>query len=1081
MLSDNYLMQFKFGSKSFGIPNPFRGVGRRKSWGELHSFFDTILRGGGNTKSTVKQQLEEYRSWIYIAVSTIYRRMEEIDFRFFRNDNGEEIEPGTPVYNTISSIFRYPNPNMDYRFFKGFMQMQLDLTGMAFAIRQDDSAFGLPLYLWPIPSKSLVKIHYSDKLLNWIDGFEFMIGQKRVMYPANKILYFYYPHPEDPRAPCSPIKSQAYAVDIDHYIEVYERDFFKNSARFDYAIKYPEEIALEEEDIERLKRQWKEKFQGGGAGSYHELAILDQGADVVELSPKNEDLALMSLAQWSQDKVLAAYTVPAGKVGLVKDVNKANAVGIDITFNSECIMPRLKLHDAVVNRMVLSQFDSRIELRHNNPVPRDRELDIEEIKTKVGTPIWSVNEGRKRDNLPPVEGGDVVYVPLNMMPLSATVPSLPEEEPIEDDDEEGEVEEALIIEDEKLIEFKEYTEEHLDRRWYKFKQYTEAWESMLMNKMASLFEAQKEEVIQNLEKEYDNTRSLKDKHNQIRQSFKKKWNIFLSKYNGWSTNKVVEDIERNPEMVRDLIIYPDNKVLAVAVEGIIKGWRVFAVLDKLKDVFTTIEKAKLGSIVFDWDNNLKTFDRLGRQVHESILLETGEEELTSLGIDSGFQITNEYAKQYLGEKVRDFSQNVLSTKYNQLKRTLRTGFGKGENLNQLSSRVAKVYRGVLGRGYEALRIARTEVVSSSNKGAMLAYQQSGVVVERQWLSARDDRTRGADTEDPADHFHMNGQRVTMSKPFVDPKTGARMMHPGDSSMGASGVDIVNCRCTMVPHTTSTARGRRGVNYPQLIRMKRGNPSFNGVNTARMERSINDCSLLRNSLSSYERKVYDELEDEPYDYGEWKDQYNNKEAEDKLEKDFGFFVIRGSGYNKAVSSDTYRYARDLNIIGREAGLLKKYPEVKRIVKDDPVEILRIANGKSVDAYGEVAKTGNTVGWYDSSRNTIALATDQKTIREEVKTGGFVVGKDLQTSIRHEIGHHVHEMQDSKTSEAFRVIAKSKDDKYWEEKVSKYGSSNSDELFAESFAAYTSPSYGTLGDRLPKEIEDFMEEILYGKGK
>jgi len=34
---------------------------------------------------------------------------------------------------------------------------------------------------------------------------------------------------------------------------------------------------------------------------------------------------------------------------------------------------------------------------------------------------------------------------------------------------------------------------------------------------------------------------------------------------------------------------------------------------------------------------------------------------------------------------------------------------------------------------------------------------------------------------------------------VDPVSEARMMQPGDTSRGATGKDVINCRCTMVPH------------------------------------------------------------------------------------------------------------------------------------------------------------------------------------------------------------------------------------------------------------------------------------------
>ena len=89
-------------------------------------------------------------------------------------------------------------------------------------------------------------------------------------------------------------------------------------------------------------------------------------------------------------------------------------------------------------------------------------------------------------------------------------------------------------------------------------------------------------------------------------------------------------------------------------------------------------------------------------------------------------------------------------------------------------------------------IARTESNRATNKGHDLAREKYPYEVDKLWLAARDKRTRGADGEDKADHFHMNEQTVAEDAPFVDPRNGAQMMFPGDSSLGAKAADVCNC-------------------------------------------------------------------------------------------------------------------------------------------------------------------------------------------------------------------------------------------------------------------------------------------------
>jgi len=208
------------------IPNPIPGA-RRKSWAELHSFFDEVLRGGGAGKGTVRTQIEEYRSWVYSAISVIQRRVGEVDYKLFRSDTDEEVSRTSRPSKLIRGILETPNPHMNFRFLKQFVQIQLDLTGMGFILKKNDR-FGLPLQLWPMDVNKFVRIEKESGYDGWIKGYTFNYGGDYVTFPTDQVLYFHYPHPEDPRVACSPIKAQAYAVDIDHYIEVYERDLFYN-------------------------------------------------------------------------------------------------------------------------------------------------------------------------------------------------------------------------------------------------------------------------------------------------------------------------------------------------------------------------------------------------------------------------------------------------------------------------------------------------------------------------------------------------------------------------------------------------------------------------------------------------------------------------------------------------------------------------------------------------------------------------------------------------------------------------------------------------------------------------------------
>lgn len=99
--------------------------------------------------------------------------------------------------------------------------------------------------------------------------------------------------------------------------------------------------------------------------------------------------------------------------------------------------------------------------------------------------------------------------------------------------------------------------------------------------------------------------------------------------------------------------------------------------------------------------------------------------------------------------------------------------------------------------YRAEMIARTEALQSLNRAEYESAKQAvdiGAVrlqdVSKHWDSAGDTRVRY--THSAMDHKYEK-QGVGLDEPFVSP-SGARMLHPGDTSLGAPADEIIACRC-----------------------------------------------------------------------------------------------------------------------------------------------------------------------------------------------------------------------------------------------------------------------------------------------
>lgn len=105
---------------------------------------------------------------------------------------------------------------------------------------------------------------------------------------------------------------------------------------------------------------------------------------------------------------------------------------------------------------------------------------------------------------------------------------------------------------------------------------------------------------------------------------------------------------------------------------------------------------------------------------------------------------------------------------------------------------AKEIQDIVGRRrfyrWQALRIARTETTAAANNGAIQAGDVSGYVMEKEWISALDERTRIY----PFNHRQMNGKRVGLNDKFN--VSGQDLAYPGDPE-GSAG-NVINCRCSV---------------------------------------------------------------------------------------------------------------------------------------------------------------------------------------------------------------------------------------------------------------------------------------------
>lgn len=113
----------------------------------------------------------------------------------------------------------------------------------------------------------------------------------------------------------------------------------------------------------------------------------------------------------------------------------------------------------------------------------------------------------------------------------------------------------------------------------------------------------------------------------------------------------------------------------------------------------------------------------------------------------------------------------------------------GDSLGTIAEKLMRRIEGM--NATSAKRTARTAVTEAQNAGRQSVFEMAaelGIKLHRRWVATKDLRTRHA-------HAMADHQIVAVDEPFT--VGGEKIMFPGSGSLGASGWNLYNCRCTVV--------------------------------------------------------------------------------------------------------------------------------------------------------------------------------------------------------------------------------------------------------------------------------------------
>lgn len=249
--------------------------------------------------------------------------------------------------------------------------------------------------------------------------YETTVDGERVeeTYEAEDIVHFKNPNPENPYRGKSKVEAAAEAIDTDNFAVEANKSLFKRGLITNFILTT--EKNLTDEQQSRLQAGLKGAFTG--IANAFKIPIFYGGIKPESVQLSNKDMEFIEQQKWLRDKIMSIFGNTPASIGIVEDVNRANAESGILHWKRTTIKAEMQQITDTINEFLVPRFGDNLLLGFKDPVPEDRGSKIDEATKLKGSNIINKNEAREMLGYDPVEGGDE-FESVNADPL---IPELP--------------------------------------------------------------------------------------------------------------------------------------------------------------------------------------------------------------------------------------------------------------------------------------------------------------------------------------------------------------------------------------------------------------------------------------------------------------------------------------------------------------------------------------------------------------------------------------------------------------------------------------------------------------------------------
>ena len=243
-------------------------------------------------------------------------------------------------------------------------------------------------------------------------------GAPAVKIPAEDFIQFKIYCPGKPGGYLSPVSSLRTILGEQIQADKFRTQIWKSSGRFNAYVTRPKDVAAWDEET---RKKWVEAFREGwstNGGNAGKMPVLEDGMEIKPYQFNAKDAQYAETKQLSREDVAAAYHVNPSLIWHTTTQTYASAKDNARALYADCLGPTIQMLQQRINSFMLPMLGADPETYVVFDLSEKLKGSFEEragiLQSAVGSPYMTRNEARADMDLPPVEGGDDLVVPMNV-------------------------------------------------------------------------------------------------------------------------------------------------------------------------------------------------------------------------------------------------------------------------------------------------------------------------------------------------------------------------------------------------------------------------------------------------------------------------------------------------------------------------------------------------------------------------------------------------------------------------------------------------------------------------------------------